>query len=77
VSSQSGAVPPFGEAVVGVPVAVSITGIAGQAMGLLSGKSLDKITYEMSGKLNSTASGALRFKSQGELSLADLTGGGQ
>lgn len=77
VSSQSGTVPPFGEAIVGVPVAVSIMGIAGQAMGMLGGKSLDKITYEMSGKLNSTTSGPLRFKSQGEVSLADLTSGGK
>jgi LEA14-like dessication related protein len=77
MSSQRGTVPPFGEAVVGVPVDVSITGLAGQAMGMLGGKSLDKITYEMNGKLNSTTSGALRFKSQGNLSLADLTSSGK
>jgi LEA14-like dessication related protein len=77
VSSQSGTVPPFGEVVVGVPVEVSMLGIAGQAMGMLGGKSLDKITYEMSGKLNSTTSRALRFRSQGEVSLTDLTSGGK
>jgi hypothetical protein len=38
---------------------------------------MDKITYEMRGKLNSTTSGTLRFKSQGELNLADLTTGGK
>jgi LEA14-like dessication related protein len=68
VSNQSGTVPAFGEAVVTVPVTVSIWSMAGQAMGLLSGKSLDKITYTMHGKL-----GAVRFNSQGELSVADLT----
>jgi LEA14-like dessication related protein len=75
VSNQSGAVPPFGEAVFEVPVNVSLLGIAGQALGLLSGKSMDKITYEMRGKLSSATSGTVRFKSQGELSLADLTTG--
>jgi len=77
VSNQSGTVPAFGEALVSVPVAVSYLGIANQAMGLLSGKSFDKVTYEMRGKLSSTTSGTLRFKSQGELNLADLTTGGK
>jgi LEA14-like dessication related protein len=69
VSDQSGTVPPFGEAVIEVPVTVSVMGIVGQALGILGGKPLDKITYEMSGKLNSATSGTLRFKSQGELTL--------
>lgn len=77
VSNQSGTVPPFGEAVIGVPVEVSYLGIAGEAMGLLSGKSFDKVSYEMRGKLSSTTSGTLRFKSQGELNLADLATGGK
>jgi LEA14-like dessication related protein len=75
VSNQSGTVPAFGEAVIDVPMTLSVLGIAEHAMGLLSGKSMDKITYEMRGKLNSTTSGALRFKSQGELNLADLMTG--
>jgi hypothetical protein len=69
VSDQSGTVPSFGETVIGVPVTVSIMGVVGQALGILGGKPLDKITYEMSGKLNSATSGTLRFKSQGELTL--------
>jgi LEA14-like dessication related protein len=69
VSDQSGTVPSFGETVVGVPVTVSVMGVVGQALGILGGKSLDKITYEMSGKLNSATSGTLRFKSHGELTL--------
>jgi len=77
VSNQSGTVPAFGEAVIGVPVAVSYLGMAGQAMGLLTGKSFDKVTYEMRGKLNSTTSGALGFKSKGELNLADIMTGGK
>ena len=77
VSNQSGTVPAFGETVATVPVAVSYLGMAGQAMGLLSGKSFDKVTYEMRGKLNSSASGAVQFKSQGELNLADLMSSGK
>jgi LEA14-like dessication related protein len=77
VSNQSGTVPAFGEVVIDVPVTVSVLGIAGHALGLLSSKSLDKITYEMRGKLSRTTSGALRFKSQGELNIADLMTGGK
>ncbi|HVN46549.1 MAG TPA: LEA type 2 family protein [Steroidobacteraceae bacterium] len=74
VSNQSGTVPAFGEAVITVPMTVSAFAIAGQTMGLFTGKSLDKVTYVMQGKLNST-SGALRFKSQGELNVADFMSG--
>ena len=68
VSNESGTVPSFGETVIGVPVSVSVIRIVSEALGIL-GKPPDKITYEMSGKLNSTTSGTLRFKSQGELTL--------
>jgi hypothetical protein len=70
VSDESGTVPPFGETVISVPVSVSIMGIVGEALGFLGGKSVpDKVTYEMSGKLNSATSGTIRFKSQGEIAL--------
>ena len=75
VSKQSGTVPAFGEGVIGVPVEVSYLGIAGEAMSLLTGKSLDKVTYKLRGKLNSPTSGALPFESQGELNLADVMTG--
>jgi LEA14-like dessication related protein len=77
MSNQSGTVPAFGEAVILVPMEISYMGMADQALGLLSGKSLDKVTYEMHGKLSSTTSGALPFKSQGELNLADIITGGK
>jgi LEA14-like dessication related protein len=76
-SNQSGTVPAFGEAVITVPVTVSVLSVARQAMSLFGGKGVDRITYGMQGKLNSTTSGALRFKSQGELNVADLTSGGR
>jgi hypothetical protein len=65
VGHDSGTVPSFGEAVIAVPVTISVLGAVGEAVGLL-GKHLDKVTYEMRGKLNSTTSGSLPFKSQGE-----------
>jgi LEA14-like dessication related protein len=76
LSNQSGTVPPFGETLISVPVTVSMWGMANQALGLLSGKSMSTITYEMRGKLNDTRNGMLAFKSQGTLNLADLVGGG-
>jgi LEA14-like dessication related protein len=75
VSNESGTVPSFGEALISVPVSVSVLGIASHAMGML-GNSMDKIKYEMHGKLNSPTSGAVRFKSQGEVSLSSLMSGG-
>jgi len=77
VSNQSGTVPAFGEAVITVPVTVSVLSIARQAMSMLGGQPLGKITYALRGKLSSTTSGALQFKSQGELNVADLTAGGK
>jgi LEA14-like dessication related protein len=74
-SAQTGTVPAFGEVMLSVPVSISYFGIAGEAMGLLTGKSFSKVTYEMNGKLNTSTSGAIRFKSQGELNLADLMSG--
>jgi len=77
VSNQSGTVPAFGEAVITVPVSVSVWGIAGQAMNLTRGAGVGKITYAMHGKLNSTTAGAVRFKAQGEFNLSDLASGGR
>jgi LEA14-like dessication related protein len=75
-SNQTGTVPAFGETVISVPVSVSVLGIARQAMSLVGGKGMERITYAMHGKLNSPTSGALRFSSQGELNLAALANGG-
>ena len=69
VSNDSGTVPAFGETLISVPVSISVLGIVNQAMGVMGGKSIDKISYELKGKLNTTSSGTLRFKSQGELAL--------
>jgi LEA14-like dessication related protein len=73
VSNESGTVPAFGETVVGVPVSVSMLGLVRDAIGMMgSGKMPDKVSYEMRGKLNTTNSGTVHFKSQGELSLPGM-----
>lgn len=75
VSNQAGTVPAFGETMITVPVTISIWSMAGQAMGLFSGKSMDKVTYAMRGKLSGGTSGTVQFKSQGEVNLSDLVTG--
>jgi LEA14-like dessication related protein len=69
VSDASGSVARFSESVISVPITVSILRMARQVMGVLDGKPVDKIRYEMSGKLNLSAFRSLRFQSQGEFSL--------
>ena len=69
VSDQRGSVPRFGESVISVPVTVSMLRMARHALGVLDGKPMDKITYELEGKLNDPALGATRFRSRGEFSL--------
>jgi LEA14-like dessication related protein len=69
VSDQSGSVPRFGEAVVEVPVTVSAFRMVRYALGVLDGKTVDKVTFELSGKLNRSAFSAVRFKSAGEIDL--------
>jgi len=69
VSDEAGTVPRFGEAVIGVPVTVSVVRMVHQMMGMLDGKPVDKINYEMSGKLNGSAFRTVRFKSHGEFTL--------
>ncbi len=70
VSDQAGTVPRFGEAVIAVPVTVSILRMARQVLGMLDGKPVDKVTFSMTGKLNGASLfGTQRFKSQGEFEL--------
>jgi hypothetical protein len=70
VSDQSGTVPRFGEAIVAVPVTVSVLRMARQVLGVLDGKPVDKVTYALSGKLNGAGFfGTQRFTSRGEFTL--------
>jgi LEA14-like dessication related protein len=70
VSDQAGTVPRFGEAIVAVPVTVSMMRMARQVLGMLDGKPVDKITYAMNGKLNGASLfGTQRFTASGEFEL--------
>ena len=69
VSDEHGTVPGFGESVVSVPVTASAMNMVRQVMGAMGGQAPDKITYQLSGKLNGSAFSTVRFQSQGDLSL--------
>lgn len=74
VSDQAGTVPRFGEAIVAVPVTVSMMRMARQVLGMLDGKPVDKITYAMNGKLNGASLfGTQRFTASGEFELPKST----
>lgn len=67
VSDAVGSVPRFGEAIVGVPVSISLFHIARQAVGVMTNGYRDKLPYEVSGELAGPAFDSVRFKSNGEL----------
>lgn len=73
VSDEAGTVPRFGETVVAVPVTVSVIRMVRHTLGLLDGQPIDKVTYEMSGKLNRSAFSATRFSASGEIDLRTAT----
>ena len=49
VSDAVGSVPRFGEAIVGVPVSISVFRIASQAIGVMTKEYRGKLAYEMTG----------------------------
>jgi LEA14-like dessication related protein len=69
VSSEPGVVPAFGEAVIAVPVTVSVLRMVRQVMGVLDGKPVERITYEMKGRLSGGVFSTVRFSSRGEFEL--------
>lgn len=69
VTSEGGSVPAFGEAVIAVPVTVSVLRAVRQVVGMLDGEPVDKIRYEMSGKLSGGLFGTERFSAKGEFEL--------
>jgi LEA14-like dessication related protein len=71
VTSESGTVPGFGEAIVAVPVTVSVLRMVRQVVGVLDGQPVEKINYQMSGKLNGGLFGTRRFTSSGEFELPE------
>jgi LEA14-like dessication related protein len=69
VSDEGGTVPAFGEAIVAVPVTVSVLRMVRHVVGMLDGTPVDKVTYEMSGKLSGGLFGTERFSAKGEFEL--------
>ena len=69
VSDQSGTIPRFGEAIVTVPVTASAFRMAMQAMGMMTSEPIDKIDYEMKGKLSSSMFSSVRFETKGSFDL--------
>jgi LEA14-like dessication related protein len=78
VSDAGGSVPRFGEAIVNVPVSVSVLRIARQAVGVMAKDFRGTLVYEMSGKLAGPAFNSVRFKSNGEFTLPpEIARGGE
>jgi LEA14-like dessication related protein len=73
VSDASGSVPRFGEAVLAVPVTISMLDIAREVIGAMdSGPGpLESIRFSLEGKLHGPGFRTHRFKSQGELQLPE------
>ena len=69
VAGESGVVPRFGETVIAVPVTVSVLRMVRQVMGVLDSEPVDRIRYEMSGKLSGTGFSSARFQAQGDFEL--------
>jgi len=70
VSDEKGSVPRFGESVIAVPVTISAFRMARQAMGMMQGGGMNKISYEMKGKLSTSSFTATRFQTKGEFDLS-------
>jgi len=69
VSDEAGSVPRFGESVIAVPVTVSVLRMVKNVIGMMDGKPIDSIHYEMSGKLNTGTFRSYRFASKGEFAM--------
>jgi hypothetical protein len=75
VSDARGSVPRFGEAVVAVPVTVSMLSIARQVLAAMDARALptDTIRFSLEGKLHAAGFRTVRFRSQGDLHLPAAT----
>jgi LEA14-like dessication related protein len=81
-AGEKGTVPRFGEAVVGLPVNVSLVDVARHAFHLFGRDTPGPLHYRLEGKLGSPGFGATRFVTEGDLNLpveaaAPLAGSGK
>lgn len=76
VAPLSGQVPAFGEAVLEIPVSVSGFTLARQVLDLLRqaerGGSVERVSYELRGKLGGAGLGGMAFSRSGEIELTGL-----
>lgn len=78
VSSAAGSIPRFGEAIIAVPVSVSVLGVLRQAVGVVTSEFRGKLAYEMTGQFAGPGFGSVPFRSAGELTLpAEIVGDGK
>jgi len=73
VSNEHGSIPRFGEAIVSVPVTVSMLRMAVYALHMLGGTPVDKVKYKLDGELSGPMFGSTKFQAQGELALPGTT----
>lgn len=73
VSDASGTIDRFGEAVVEVPVSISVFRAAQSAAQVFGPNATGKIQYELRGKLAGTTFNSVRFNSKGEMELPKET----
>jgi hypothetical protein len=69
VSDEHGSVPRFGESLISVPVTASTLRLVFNALGVIGGGPLDKVSYKLEGKLSGPLFGSTSFTAQGELAL--------
>jgi len=73
VSDARGTIPRYGEAVVGIPVTMSMVNVAVQMMKMFHNKTPpETVRYRLEGKLNSPGFGSMRFHSEAELKLPGI-----
>jgi LEA14-like dessication related protein len=69
VSNATGSVPRFGEAVITVPVSVSLTAAVRQMLGMLDGPPRGELPYALRGRLAGGVFGSASFSAEGTLRL--------
>ena len=74
VSDQRGSVPRFGETILAVPMTVSAFRVALGALEVIGGgRTIEKINYNLEGKLDGVGWGSHKFQATGQFSLPGAT----
>ena len=70
VSDQRGAVPRFGETILAVPLTVSALRVALGALEVIGGgRTIEKVNYNLEGKLDGVGWGSHKFQATGQFAL--------